>query len=263
MVTPTLILFCGALTVAFFVARKLKGRKRSESGNDIVYERLCEEVKRKSYYYHQLNGPEQVLYLQRTCLFFHEKEFLARGFDEVSFHMKAVIASYAAQITFGFDDVRLQHFKTIVIYPSPYQSTITRQWHKGETHKEGAVVFSWKDLREGHESPKDGVNLALHEFAHALRLENGIENDEYRFLSEIHLQRFDELAVYERSRMQQGNQNLLRDYAATNNQEFFAVCIENFFERPRLFKEAAPEMYGLLVHVLQQDLLSNPVRLRL
>ncbi len=261
--TPTLILFAGALTVVFFLSRKFTGRKKS--GNDVsMYEQLCEEVKRKSYYYHQLSQAEQTLYLKRTWLFFQEKEFLARGFDEVSFHMKTVIASYAAQITFGFDDVRLQHFKTIVVYPSPYQSTITQQWHKGETHKHGAIVFSWKDLKEGHESSKDGVNLALHEFAHALRLENGIENDEYQFLSEPHLNRFDQLAVYERSRMEQDQKDdtLLRDYATTNNQEFFAVCIENFFERPRLFKEKAPEMYQLLVHVLQQDLLSNPVRLK-
>jgi len=262
MVAPTLILFCGALTVAFFFARKMRGKKRRESGDVLTYERLCEEVKRKSYYYHQLSEPEKALYLERTWLFFRGKEFLARGFDEVSFHMKTVIASYAAQITFGFDNIRLEHFKTIVIYPSPYQSTVTRQWHKGETHREGAIVFSWKDLKEGHES-KNGVNLALHELAHALRLENSIENNEYRFLSETHLQRFDELAVYERSRIKHGTHNLLRDYAATNNQEFFAVCIENFFERPRLFKEEAPEMYQLLVHVLQQDLLRNPVRLRL
>src|SRR3989338_4739522 len=233
MVAPTLILFCGALTVAFFFARKMRGKKRRESGDVLTYERLCEEVKRKSYYYHQLSEPEKALYLERTWLFFRGKEFLARGFDEVSFHMKTVIASYAAQITFGFDNIRLEHFKTIVIYPSPYQSTVTRQWHKGETHREGAIVFSCKDLKEGHES-KNGVNLALHE-----------------------------LADYERSRIKHGTHNLLRDYAATNNQEFFAVCIENFFELPRLFKEEAPEMYQLLVHVLQQDLLRNPVRLRL
>lgn len=260
MMTPTLILFAGALTVTFFFTRKLSGKKKSTQDTS-EYKQLCEEVKRKSHYYHQLSESEKALYLQRTWLFFQEKVFLARGFEEVSFHMKTVIASYAAQITFGFEDVRLEHFKTIVVYPRSYQSTITQQWHKGETHKHGAIVFSWKDLKESHESSKDGVNLALHELAHALRLENGIENNEFRFLSEVHLQRFDQLAVYERSQMEQGAESVLRDYAATNNQEFFAVCIENFFERPRLFKEKAPEMYQLLVHVLQQDLLSNPVRL--
>jgi len=263
MVTPTLILFCGALTVVFFVARKFRsvgsGKPKSDFDN-AIYERLCEEVQRKSYYYHQLSESEKPLYLARTWIFFQEKEFLARGFDEVSFHIKTVIAAYAAQITFGFDDIRLQHFKIIVVYPRPYQSTITKQWHKGETHKDGAIVFSWKDLKEGHESSKDGVNLALHEFAHALRLENATENDEYGFLSEVHLNRFDELADVLRLQMKSGSPSLLRDYATTNNQEFFAVCIENFFERPRLFQQESPELYQLLVHVLQQDLLRSPVR---
>ncbi|MBI3237903.1 MAG: zinc-dependent peptidase [Flavobacteriia bacterium] len=149
-----------------------------------------------------------------------------------------------------------------IVYPRSYQSTITDQWHKGETHKEGAIVFSWKDLKEGHESSKDGVNLALHEFAHALRLENGIDNGEYRFLSEPHLQRFDQLAAIERRQIKQGTHVLLRDYAATDNHEFFAVCIENFFERPGFFKDESPEIYQLLVHVLQQDVLRNPVRVR-
>lgn len=235
--------------------------KMSISGSE-VYEKLCLEIQKKSYYYHQLSEPERALYLKRAWYFYREKEFLARGLDEVSFHMRVVIASYAAQITFGFDDVRLRHFKTIIVYPRSYQSTITNQWHKGETHKEGAIVFSWKDLKEGHESPKDGVNLALHEFAHALRLENGIDNEEYRFLSEPHLQRFDQLAAMERTRIKQGTHVLLRDYAATDNHEFFAVCIENFFERPGFFKDESPEIYQLLVHVLQQDVLRNPVRVR-
>ncbi len=258
MVTPTLLFFCGALTVVFLVTRKFKAGKKSEDTSE--YERVREEVKRKSYYYHLLTEEEQTLFLERTWLLFSEKEFLARGFDEVTFHMRVVIASYAAQITFGFDELRLKHFRLIVVYPGPYRSTVTDQWHKGETHRDGAIVFSWKDLREGHEELQDGINLALHEFAHALRLENGTRDAEYQFLSEPHLDRFDQLATQVRTRMNSGSQTIFRDYAAVNNQEFFAVCVENFFERPFLFKEEVPELYDLLVQILQQDLLKSPVR---
>lgn len=226
-----------------------------------LFERISQEIHRKSYFYHQLTTEEKQLYLRRVWVFYHIKRFEARGLDEVSFHMKVIISAYAAQITFGFDDIRLQHFRSVIVYPGTYFSTITEQYHKGETHRDGAIVFSWSDLREGHNDPKNGINLALHEFAHALRLENLTPDDEYLFLSMPHLQRFDHLATSHIEKMRRTPDLLLRNYASTNVQEFFSVCVENFFERPEHLKNHFPELYGLLCEVLRLDPLRRPMRL--
>jgi MtfA peptidase len=38
-----------------------------------------------------------------------------------------------------------------------------------------------------------------------------------------------------------------------NEHEFFAVAVENFFERPQEFKNAIPELYAILIKLLNQD----------
>jgi len=48
---------------------------------------------------------------------------------------------------------------------------------------------------------------------------------------------------------------MLGSYAATNYQEFWAVCVENFFERPSTFKIQLPELYDAICKLLNQDML--------
>ena len=57
--------------------------------------------------------------------------------------------------------------------------------------------------------------------------------------------------------MQSGTINMLGSYAATNYHEFWAVCIENFFERSQLLKNELPELYLELTMLLKQDPLSD------
>ena len=59
--------------------------------------------------------------------------------------------------------------------------------------------------------------------------------------------------------MQAGEMNLLGSYAATNYQEFWAVCVENFFERPSSFKIQLPELYDAICKLLNQDMLKSGI----
>ena len=54
-------------------------------------------------------------------------------------------------------------------------------------------------------------------------------------------------------KMQAGQTNLLDKYAATNFEEFWAVCIETFFERSVPLREQLPDLYNSLCHLLNQD----------
>jgi Mlc titration factor MtfA (ptsG expression regulator) len=46
---------------------------------------------------------------------------------------------------------------------------------------------------------------------------------------------------------------VLREYAATNPTEFFAVATEHFFERPQELRDAHPSVYAELKAFYRQD----------
>lgn len=53
--------------------------------------------------------------------------------------------------------------------------------------------------------------------------------------------------------MRQGTNNLLDDYGAANFDEFWAVCVETFFEKPAEFQQVMPELYESLSGLLNQN----------
>ena len=110
---------------------------------------------------------------------------------------------------------------------------------------------SWNNFVAGN-SRGDAINLGLHEMAHALRLENIIRNEEYKFFDERLINRFDEFARNICKNLK-AYANFFRPYACTNEHEFFSVAIENFFERSELFHRQLPELYVILTHLLGQD----------
>ena len=53
--------------------------------------------------------------------------------------------------------------------------------------------------------------------------------------------------------MQNGESNLLNNYAATNYNEFWAVAVETFFEKSLQLKIEMPHLYTALCSLLNQD----------
>ena len=167
--------------------------------------------------------------------------------------MKVLISASAIQLTFGFPKVRLSHFRNILVYPDAYYSTINRTYHRGEVNPRlSAIVLSWKSFVEGY-IDEDGRNLGLHEMAHALRLENKITNDEYDFLDAGALHDWELRATHTMREIDEGREEFFREYGAVNREEFFAVAVENFFERSALFSEKHPLTYSTLCNLLRQD----------
>jgi len=93
--------------------------------------------------------------------------------------------------------------------------------------------------------------------AHALRIENRIRNEDYNFFDPYLLEKWKELSVSEREKMENGSSTFLRDYAMTDKEEFFAAAVEHFFENPKKFNHERPELYDTLAGLLRQD----PLRL--
>jgi Mlc titration factor MtfA (ptsG expression regulator) len=187
--------------------------------------------------------------------FMTAKKFISRdrGLGKVTPEMKVLIAASAIQLTFGLPYIELVHFDKILIYGNDYYSRLSRRYHKGETNPMyGAIIFSWNNFMHGvfH---ADGINLGLHEMAHALRLENSIRNAEHSFLNNKALDRWEDLAAKKIVAIRMGNNRFLRDYGGANSEEFFAVSVEAFFEKPEAFRENLPELYQAMSDILLQD----------
>ncbi len=130
-------------------------------------------------------------------------------------------------------------FRTILVYPDTYYSTISRKYHKGEVNPAwGIIVLSWRNFVEGYVDPGDSINLGLHEMAHALRLENMIRNGEYRLSGRKPVEEWEVLSLQELYKIRKGESHFFRGYAGADEEEFFAIAVENFFERPQEFWES-------------------------
>lgn len=204
-------------------------------------------------YYRKLDAKHKSRFEKRVQRFIHEKQFISKAYTHVNLEMKVMIAASAIQLTFGFKHLNFSHFGKILIYKDPYFSRITRKYHMGEVNPNGIIVFSWLNFIEGYSEANDGVNLGLHEMAHALHLENAIDNDEFDFIEKGALKRFYQLAEIEARAIKQHESTFFRSYAAVNMHEFFAVAVENFFERPLGFQGHNPELYHTMTILLKQD----------
>jgi Mlc titration factor MtfA (ptsG expression regulator) len=205
-------------------------------------------------YYNQLSGENKRKFEQKLCHFIYSKRFIPRNTTEVTLEAKVLISACAVQLTFGLPNIYLTHFSKILVYPDEYYSSITKRFHKGEVNPAfGAIVLSWKSFVDGYIYPTDSINLGLHEMAHALRLENIIYNEEYHFFDEALIEQLDDFARRICTSEEFTGEYFLREYACTNVHEFFAVSVENFFERPVKFKHALPELYSILAKLLNQD----------
>lgn len=204
-------------------------------------------------FYVQLPPQSKKIFEKRLAYFMEAKEFIPREMIAVSWEMQVLISAAAIQLTFGFPRVYLSHFEYILVYPGRFYSRSTQTFNQGEVNPMAkSIVIGWKFFVEGY-LKKDGRNLGLHEMAHALRLENRIMNQEFNFLDEDILRAWELRATNTMNEIKDGRETFFREYGATDNEEFFAVAVENFFERPTEFSEKHPLTYQTLCNLLKQD----------
>lgn len=212
-------------------------------------------------YYQKLPEKSKALFIHKVSRFMTSKQFIARNMDKVSDEMKVLISASAAQLTFGFRRMTFPYFYRIFVFPETFYNRRNNAYHKGEVNPRlKAIALSWRDFLEGYIKEDDGRNLGLHEMAHALRLENRIANEEHGFLEDWKLKEWELHARRTMEEINKGEETFFRKYGGVNNEEFFAVAVENFFERPAEFNEKHPKTYATLCTLLKQDplLLENP-----
>lgn len=207
-------------------------------------------------YYRRLNQRHKDEFVKKLERVLTEKSFIGRsGMRVVTPEMKLLIGATIVMVTFGWDDIRLRHFDKILIYPDTYYSTISKNYHRGEVNpRHGIIAMSWNCFVNGMRDENDGVNLGIHEVAHALKLENQIYyNDECEFFNPEVYRSFQVLANEEILKIKVGDQTVFRSSAGFDDDEFFAVALETFFEKPHEFFDYNPVLYGTLVRLMRQD----------
>lgn len=204
-------------------------------------------------YYKRLTNAQRKEFESRMKYFIKDKDFIPRNMPAVTEEMKVMIGACATQLTFGLKPVKFSHFKKIVVYPTKYFSRYSGRTHNGEVNPNGMIVLSWDSFTKGYSIPYDGYNLGLHEMAHALRLEDAIKNEDYGVINDHSLIKWHKVCMREMRKIKKGKKTFLRRYAVTDPEEFFAVCVEEFFEQPYYFRKELPEVYNALSTLLNQD----------
>ena len=248
---------------SFFLLRHLylRGSSRFFAG------RLLESIPPETYarygaileqfnpYYRKLSPDLRYRFLQRTIKFMNGKQFhyIELAAEE---RIPLLISSVTVQITFGLDQYKMDFFSNIYVLRTNYHFGLSHIPYEGHVNRLG-IYLSWNNFETAFTDYSDGNNVGLHEMAHALAYINftvrqGEDNHfrkQFKSFSKVGRKLFGE--------MQNGKVTMLGKYASTNYNEFWAVCIENYFERPLAMKNELPELYSELVNLLKQDPLSD------
>jgi len=207
----------------------------------------------QSLYYKSLNEEEKILFAKRVVKFLRDKKFDCSENFELNDDIKVTIAATAVQITFGYKhEYDYKSVNKVYILPKDFTSNSTHKLSKGETGHRGEfcyVALSWESFKDGIRDSNDGINVGLHEFAHALFINNIEGNTAYEFISKIKDWHNEVTNIAN----EQQTHDFFRKYAFVNQMEFFAVSIEYFFENPQGFIQHIPELYSLLTVMLSQD----------
>ena len=205
-------------------------------------------------YYQRLNEDMQRVFVMRTLYFLKHIDFYSSKEIRLNIEIKVMVASGFIQITFGLSRYRLRHFEGIYIAHKPYvYESIGIPYHGDTNPKTARINLVWSVVKKGFLIPDDALNLSIHEFSHALILDNK-ERMSFR-----KLYRHRDLILYllaakkEMHAMRDGNYSIFRDYGSTNLMEFFAVSVEAFFEQTNRFAKEKPLLFKRLCLLLKQD----------
>jgi Mlc titration factor MtfA (ptsG expression regulator) len=185
-----------------------------------------------------------VRFRSRKKILFHE------DVKEVE-KIKLLLSATGAMLTLGMVDFLILSIHKIIVYPSQYYSPITKQEHYGE-YNPGfkTAIFSEEQLLKGFRIPNDNINLAVHEFAHALSFNVTNKLNIRSFLFLYGTKKMNELLKDREFNEKWEKTGYFRDYGRTNVHEFFAVAVESYVETPKDFESHFPKLFRIIKFML-------------
>lgn len=200
-------------------------------------------------FYDDLEDDERERFHDRLKVFVWEKKWIpAGGIEEITLEMKVTIAACAARLIRNLPTDSYDRLTEIVVYPASFTGDHFEDSEiLGLAHPWGTVVLAWDAVRKGIATPNDARDTAIHEFAHALDVADGLYDGtplletgaDYRDWARVLGEHYTRLVEHPHGQW-------LDEYGAKNEAEFFAVATEAFFEQPRTLKRKAPDLYEQL-----------------
>jgi len=209
-----------------------------------------------------LNDNEKHKLYKRIAWFMSKKTFSFKGAVDNRKEIELLISAAGILMTLGMKNYKYNRsVHKIAIYPSDYYSILHKRYHLGEYNLGlKTLVFAADKLKLGFSDDKDNINLAIHEFAHALYFETSGRNSwealrfqwGFRKLKRVY-SNSSKMAVIKQS-------GYFRDYGETNAHEFFSVLSENYLETPLVFKSKFPELFNLIHKMLNFNFLNTDTK---
>jgi Mlc titration factor MtfA (ptsG expression regulator) len=193
-------------------------------------------------------------------IFLAEKSFEAMGGLTLTDEMRVTIAARACLLVLSrveLDSPLYPDLHAVLVYPDTYRARTERrdgyvtlegeELRLGESWQRGVVVLSWQAVHSSAANPSDAHDVVLHEFAHQLDGEDGGMDgtpelgawERYAVWSQVAGAEYAALC----DDVERHRKTDINTYGATNAPEFFAVIVEQFFEKPRALAENHPELY--------------------
>lgn len=210
-------------------------------------------------FYRALNEDDKRTFDKRILMFLSTTEIVGRGV-EVDEHDRLLVAASAIIPVWAFTDWHYFNLQTVVLMPSAFNEALEHQqddsWITGMVGNgpmHGKMLLSKPALHYGFINDKDKKNVGIHEFAHLIDMADGqCDGFPERMRKYAHFQPWMKFVEHKIEQIHQKNSNI-NPYGATNEQEFFAVTTEYFFERPELLKKKHPILYDELMTFYRQD----------
>lgn len=195
-----------------------------------------------------LAGEERERFETHLKIFFITKHFFGARDLKITEEMRLVISASAARVARNLPFNIYDRLTEVVVYPASYAHPDRDDEILGEAHHWGTMVLSWDSVDKGIKVSNDGRDTSIHELAHVLDVADGSfdgvpemeHGSEYGPWVRVMSRYFHKLREGEL------RGDLLREYGATNEAEFFAVASEVFFEKPKFLRRNAPDLYEQL-----------------
>ena len=243
--------------------KKLRGVPFPHSWEDIL--------KRNVAHYCMLDEDERAHLQALIQVFIAEKYWEGAGGLELTDEIRVTISAQACLLLLGLSHNYYKNVESIIVYPSTvvppqrkpgfFENSMTpvdlQQPILGQAFLQGPVIIVWDAVLQGGRHPERGHNVVYHEFAHKLDMLDGSADGTPPLRNRAEYHDWVETCSREYLRLnhdlQRGRRSFLKDYAATNEAEFFAVATEQFFDQSRLMIQHTPDLYRVLTEYYCQD----------
>jgi len=211
-----------------------------------------------------LTADERERLQQLTLVLLDQLDFEAAQGFEVTDEMCVLVAAQAGLLVLELGVDAYRKVRTVILHPRTMVVRGARRTGSGglmtdaptridgQAHYRGPILLAWDSVSYDARHPLRGLNVVCHEFAHQLDMLDGVV-DGTPPMSDEARDRWVEVCTAEFEAVRRGRPHLLRDYAATDPGEFFAVATEMFFSRPTALAEQHPDLYAVLAGFYRQQ----------